>query len=117
MDLESAAEREVAVHSHAHHVASAQLGCGCPANIGLKRDVVYKTPGELETIAKNQHAATKDAQLDDFIAETISRGDPQICEIGPGDLHFRGETVVRDADVAVQPCLSTRVDRNHRLEA
>jgi hypothetical protein len=53
MDLESAAKREVAVHSHARHVASLQLGCGCPANIGLKRDVVYKISGELQTIAKN----------------------------------------------------------------
>jgi len=42
MELESAAEREAGVHSHAHLVASAQLGCGCPANIGLKRDVVYR---------------------------------------------------------------------------
>ena len=50
---------------------------------------------ELEAIAENQHAATKDAQLDDFIAEAISRGDPQVSEIGPGDLHFRGEAVVR----------------------
>ena len=50
MDLESAAEREVAIHSHAHHVASMQLGCGCAANIRLKCDVVYKISGELETI-------------------------------------------------------------------
>ena len=39
MDLESAAEREVSVHNHARHVASLQLGCGCAANIGFKRDV------------------------------------------------------------------------------
>ena len=63
MDLESASEREVAVHSHAHHVASLHFGCGCSADVGLKCDVVYKISGELETIAKNQHAATQDAQL------------------------------------------------------
>ena len=56
MELESATEREVAVDRHAHRVACAQLGCGCPANVGLKRDVVYKISGELEAIAENQYA-------------------------------------------------------------
>ena len=50
MDLESAAEREVAIYSHAHHIASLQLGCGRAVNIRLKCDVVYKISGELETI-------------------------------------------------------------------
>ena len=86
MDLEWAAEREVSVHNHARHVASLQLGCGCAANIGLKRDVVYKISGELETIAKNQHAATQDAQLHDFIPEAVSTGDPQLSEVSLGDL-------------------------------
>jgi len=71
----------------------------------------------MEAIAENQHATTKDAQLDDFIAEVISRGDPQVGEIDLGDLHFRREAVVPGADLIVQPRLSTRVDRNHRLEA
>ena len=74
MDLKWTAEREVSVHSHAHHVASLQLGCGCAANIGLKRDVVYKISGELETIDKNLHAATQDAQHHDFIPEAVSTG-------------------------------------------
>ena len=72
MDLESAAEREVAIHNHTRHVASLQLGCGCPANIGLKRDVVYKISGELETVAKNLHAATQDAQLHDSSIGAVS---------------------------------------------
>ena len=102
----------MAIHSHAHDVASPQLWRGRAANIGLKRDVVYKTPGELETMVKNQHAATKDAQLDDFIAEAISRSDPQVSEIDPGDLHFRGEAVVRDANLASNlacPLASTEI--------
>ena len=94
MDLESAAKREVAIHSHAHHVASLQLGCGCAANIGLKRDVVYKISGELETIDKNLHAATQDAQLQDFIPEAVSTGNPQVSEVGLGDFYFSGEAIV-----------------------
>jgi hypothetical protein len=112
MELESAAEREAGVHSHAHHVASAQLGCGCPANIGLKRDVVYKISGELETIAKNQHAATQDAQLHDFILEAVSAGNPQVSEVSLGDLHFSGETIVGRANLTVQsacPLASTAI--------
>src|SRR5437867_2960283 len=56
---------------------------------------------KLKAIAENQHAATKDAQLDDFIAEAISRGDSQFSEIGLGDLHFSGEAVVRGTDLIV----------------
>ena len=76
-----------------------------------------KIPGKTEAIAENQHAATKDAQLDNFITEAISRSDPQVSEIGLGDLHFRGEAIVPCAHLIVQPRLSTRVDGNHRLEA
>lgn len=76
MDLESPAEREVAVHDHSHHVASAQLGRGVTANIGLERDVVHKVSRELQAIGKNQYAAAQDAQLDDFIPEAISTSDP-----------------------------------------
>ena len=60
---------------------------------------------------------TKDAQLDDFIAEAISTGNPQICEIGLGDLHFSGEAVVRGTDLTIQSRLSTRVHSDYRLEA
>ena len=116
MDLEAAAQREMAIHDYARRVTSLQLWRGRAANVRLKRNVVYKIPRKLEAIAENQHAATKDAQLDDFIAEAISRGDPQFSEIGLGDLHFRGEAIVPGADLIVQPGLSTRVDRNHRLE-
>ena len=59
MDLEAAAQCEMAIHDYTRDVTSPQLWCGRAANIGLKRDVVYKIPGELETIVKNQHAATK----------------------------------------------------------
>jgi len=117
MDLESAAQCEMAIHDYARRVASLQLWCARPTNVRLKRDVVYKIPGKLEAIAENQHAATKYAQLDDFIAEAISTGDSQFSEIGLGDLHFSGEAVVRSANLFVQPRLSTRVDSNHRLEA
>ena len=116
MDLESAAKREVAIHSHAHHVASLQLGCGCAANIGLKRDVVYKISGELETIVKNLHAATQDAQLHDFIPEAVSTGDPQVSEVGLGDLHFSGEAIVGHANLSVQSGLSTGIHSNHWLQ-
>jgi hypothetical protein len=60
MDLESAAERDVAVHSHAYYIASLHFGRSCSANVRLKCDVVYKVSGELEAIAKNLHAATQD---------------------------------------------------------
>src|SRR4029077_21247641 len=116
MDLESDAEREVAVHSHGHHVASAQLGCGCPANIGLKRDVVYKISGELETIAKNQHAATQDPQIHDFIPEAVSPGDPQLSEVSLGDLHFSGEAIVSRTNLNVESGLSTGIHSNHWLQ-
>ena len=116
MDLESAAEREVAVHNHAHHVASLQLGCGCPANIRLERDVVYEISGELETIAKNQHTATQDAQLYDFILEAVSPGNPQLSEVGLGDLHFSGEAIVGRANFTVQSGLSTGIHSNYWLQ-
>jgi hypothetical protein len=116
MDLESAAKREVAIHSHAHHVASAQLGCGCPSNIGLKRDVVYKISGELETIAKNQHTATQDAQVHDFISEAVSSGDPQLSEVSLGDFHFGGEAIVGRANLNVESGLSTGIHSNHWLQ-
>ena len=116
MELESAAEREVAVHKHAHHVASAHLGCRCPANIGLKCDVVYKISGELETIAKNQHAATQDAQFHDFIPEAVSPGNPQVSEVSLGDLHFSGEAIVGRANLTVQSGLSTGIHSNHWLQ-
>src|SRR5215211_2695470 len=116
MELESAAEREVAVHTHARHVASAQFGCGCPANIGLKCDVVYKISGELEAIAKDQHAATQDAQLHDFIPEAVSAGNPQVSEVGLGDFHFSGEAIVGRANFNIQSGLSTGIHSNHRLQ-
>ena len=117
MDLESAAQCEMAIHDYARRVTSLQLWRSGPTNVRLKRDVVYKIPGKLEAIAENQHAATKYAQLDDFIAETISTGDPQFSEIGLGDLHFSGEAVVRGTELTIQSRLSTRVHRNYRLEA
>jgi hypothetical protein len=116
MDLESAAQCEMAIHDYARSVTSLQLWRGRASNVRLKRNVVYKIPGKLEAIAENKHAATKDAQLDDFIAEAISKGDPQLSEIGLGDLHFSGEAVVRGADLIVQSRLSTRVHRDYWLE-
>src|SRR3954449_6601830 len=115
MDLESAAEREVAVHSHARHIASLQLRCGCTANIGLKCDVVYKISGELETVAKNLHAATQDAQLHDFIPEAVSPGDPEVSEVSLGDFYLSGEPVVGGARFDVQSGLSTGVHSNDWL--
>jgi hypothetical protein len=117
MDLESAAQREMAIHDYARHVTSLQLWRCRAANVRLKRNVVYKVSGKLEAIAENQHAATKDAQLDDFVAEAISRGDSQFSEIGLGDLHFSGEAVVRHAWFVVQPGLSTSIYRDNWLEA
>jgi hypothetical protein len=116
MDLESDAEREAAVHSQSHHIASVQLGCGCPANIGLKRDVVYKISGELETIAKNQRAATQDTQLHDFIPEAVSAGNPQVSEVSLGDFHFSGKAIVGRANLTLQSGLSTSIHRNHWLQ-
>jgi hypothetical protein len=117
MDLESAAQCEMAIHDYARRVASAQLWRGRAAKVRLKRNVVYQIPGKLEAIAENHHAATKDAQLDDFITEAISRCDSQFSEIGLRDLNFRGEAVVRGADLTVQPRLPTRIHRDYRLEA
>src|SRR6187551_3574349 len=117
MDLKSAAQREMAIHDYARRVTSLQLWRCRAANVRLKRNVVYKVSGKLEAIAENQHAATKDAQLDDFVAEAISRGDPQFSEIGLGDLHFSGEAVVPGAHLIVQPRLSTRIYRDNWLEA
>jgi hypothetical protein len=107
----------MAIHDYACHVTSLQLWRARAANVRLKRNVVDKIPGELEAIAENQHAATKDAQLDDFIAEAISRGDPQFSEIGLCDLHFRREAIVGHAWFNVQPGLSTRIHRDYRFEA
>src|SRR5258708_22396288 len=109
MDVETEGEREVAVHSHASHVDCLQLRCGCAANIGLKCDVVYKISGELETMAKDLHATTQDAQLDDFISEAVSTGDPQVSEVGLGDLHFSGEAIVCRAYLNIQSRLSTGI--------
>ena len=85
MDLQLAAQREVAVYSHAHHIASMQLGCGWAVNIRLKCDVMEEISGELETIGKNLRAATQHAQLHDFIPEAVSTGDPQLS----GTFHYR----------------------------
>src|SRR4029453_11724587 len=107
MNLESAAQCEMAIHGYTRYVTSVQLWRASAANVRLKCNVVYKIPGKLEAISENYHAATKDAQLDDFIAEAISRGDPQFREIGLGDLHFSGEGVVTGADLTVQPRFPT----------
>src|SRR4030095_13641271 len=107
----------MAIHNYAHYVTSPQLWCADAANVGFKRNVVYEIPGKLKAIVENQHAATKHAQLDDFIAEDTSRCDRQITETGLCDFHFGSEAVVRGADLIVQPRLSARVDSNHRLEA
>src|SRR3954468_10092002 len=115
MDLESAAEREVAVHSHARHIASLQLGCGCAANIRLKCDVVYKISGELKTVAKNLHAATQDAQLHDFIPEAVSPGDPQVTKVSLGNFYLSGEPIVGRTSFNVQSGLSTGVHSNDGL--
>ena len=116
MDLESAAEREVAIHSHAHYVASLQLRCWCAANIRLKCDVVYKISGELETMAKNLHGATQDAQLHDFVPEAVSTGDPQVTEVSLGDFYLSGEPIVGHASLNVQSGLSTGIHSNHWLQ-
>jgi len=117
MDLESAAKCEMAIHDYACRITSLQLWRARATNVCLKRNVVYKVPRELEAIAENKHAATKDSQLDDFIAEAISGGDPQFSEIGLGDLHFSGETIVGHAWFIVQSSLSTRIHRDYRLQA
>src|ERR1041385_6614771 len=117
MDLECAAQCEMVIHDYARSVASLQLWRSCAPDVRLKRNVVYKIPRKLEAIGENQRAAAKDAQLDDFIAEAISTGDPQVIEIGLGDLHFSREAVVHGAGFNVQPCFPTRVDSNHRHKA
>lgn len=61
MDLESAAQREMAIHDYARRVTSLQLWRCRAANVRLKRNVVYKIPGKLEAIAENQQAAAKNA--------------------------------------------------------
>jgi len=114
--MEYAAEREVAVHSHARHIASLQLWCGCATNIRLKCDVVYKISGELETMAKNRHATTQDAQLHDFIPETVSTGDPQVTEVSLGDFYLSSEPIVGHASLNVQSGLSTGIHSNHWLQ-
>src|SRR6476620_6871605 len=116
MDMEYASEREVAVHNHARHIASLQLRRGRAANIRFKCDVVYKISGELETMAKNLHATTQDAQLHDFIPESVSTGDPQVSEVGFSDLHFSGEAIVGHANLSVHSGLSTGIHRNHWLQ-
>jgi len=58
----------------------------------------------MEAITENQHATTKDAQLDHFIAKAISRGDPQVGEIDLGDLHFRREAVAGDLAKGATGC-------------
>src|SRR5262249_41977983 len=116
MDLESAAEREMAVHDHARHISGTQLRRGCPTNVGLKCDVVYKISGELETMAENQQAATQHTQLHDFIPEAVSTGDPKISEVGLGDLYFSGEAIVGSANLTVQSGVSTCVHGNHWLQ-
>jgi len=105
------------IHDYARRVTSLQLWRGRAANVGFKRNVVYKIPGKLQAIVENYHTTTNDPQLDDFIVEAIFTGDPEFFEIGFGDLHFSGETVVRRADLIVQSRLSTGVDSNYRLEA
>jgi hypothetical protein len=115
MDLESAAEREVAVHSHARYVSGVQLGCGRAANVRLKCDVVYKISRELETVTKNLHPTTQDAQLDDFIPEAVSTGDPEISEVSLGDFYLSGEPIVGGARFDVQSGLSTGIRSNDWL--
>src|SRR4029077_7267357 len=117
MELKSAAQCEMAIHDYARRVTSLQLWRSRAANVRLERNVVDEIPGKLEAIAENQHSVTKDAQLDDFIAEAISTGNPQFGEIGLGDLHFSGEAVVRGTDLTIQSGLSTRVHSDYRLEA
>ena len=116
MDLESAAECEVAVHDHAHRVASPHLGRAGAAKIGLECDVVNKISRELKTIAEDHHATAQDAQLDDFIPEPISRSDPQLGEISLGDFHLSGEAIVGGTRFIIQTRLPARVHSNHRLE-
>ena len=110
-------QREVAVHDHARRIAGLQLGRGVAANIRFKRDVVDKTSRELETIAKDDYAATQDLQHNDFIPEAISRSDAEVSEIGPGDLDFRCKAIVRDTWVIIQSCLSARIYSDHGLKA
>jgi hypothetical protein len=117
VDLESAAEREMAVHDHARHIAGPQLRRSSAAKIGLEGDVVNKISRELETIAKDHHATTQDAQLDDFIPEPISKSDPQLEEISLGDFHLSGEAIVGGTSFIVQTRLPAGIHSNHRLEA
>jgi hypothetical protein len=117
MDLESAAEREMTVHGHACYIAGPQLRRAGTANVRLERDVVRKVSGELQTLAKNHHAAARDLQHDDFIPETISRGDAQGIEVVLGDLNFSCEAIVGHAWFIVQSGLSARIYRDHWLEA
>lgn len=116
MDLESAAQCEMSVYDHACRVTSLQLGRTIAANIRFEGDVVNKTSRELETIAKDHHTATQDAQLDNFIPEAISRSDTEVSEVSPGDLDFSSEAIVRDAWIVVQSRLPARVNSNHWLE-
>src|SRR5690349_16036871 len=116
MDLESAAERETAVHDYARHITGPQLRRSTAADICLERDVVNKISGELETIAKDHHATTQHAKLDDRIPEPISRSDPEIRKVSLGDFHFRREAIVGGASFIVQTRLPARIHSNDRLQ-
>jgi hypothetical protein len=117
MDLESAAECEVAVHDYACCIAGPKLGRAGAAKVGLERDVVNEVSRELETVAKNLHTTTQNAQLYDFIVEAVSRSDAKFSEVSLGDFHLRGEAIVRGTGFIVQTRLPARVHSDHRLEA
>src|SRR5262249_53101712 len=89
---------------------------GCTANIGFECDVVNKISGELETIPENQNAASQYAKLHNFIAETISTGDPEVGEVSLGDLHFSGEAIVGCANLTVQSGLSAGIHSDDWLQ-
>src|ERR1041385_3832569 len=116
MKLHSAAQRKMAVDDHAYGIARAQLGCGCSANVALKRDVVHKISGELKTIGENQYAAAQDAHLHDFVAIAVAPSNPEIRKVGLGDFDFRGKAVIRCAYVTVQSGLSASVHSDYWLQ-
>lgn len=116
MNLESAAQCQITIHDYAHEVTGSQLWSSRAANIRLKRNVVYEVPAKLQAIAEDQHAATKDAQLHDFIPEAVCGGDPDVSEIGLGNFHFSGEAVDASGQARLDNEAGTGNDSNDWLE-
>src|SRR4029079_13630394 len=91
---ESAAQCEMAVYTHARHVARLQFRCGCAADIGLEGDIVRKIPRELQNVGKNDVATAEDTELHYLVSETVARSNTQTAKVVLGYLHLSGEAII-----------------------